>query len=94
MSSWNEERALNHLLDLALEHDIAVTWISAVDWQESQSFPSARWVCIPVPISFGEFLVGLHEFGHILGQATRDEVTEGRAWLWAAREAALVTMGS
>lgn len=77
---------MRHLLDLALEHDIEIEWIS--HWQESMAFGPARLVYIPPPADAWQYRVGLHEFGHLLGPAAPDEAEEGRAWLWAVRAAA------
>ena len=88
-AEWDAEAAEVYLLDLASQHSIEVAWISPDEWQEAMAFEAARMVYIPAPVDFGQFLVGLHEIGHIVGPPAPDEAGEGRAWLWATRVAAM-----
>ena len=98
--TWKRNIARVHLETLAAKHSIAVRWIGPRrDWMEQAgAYESARMVEIPRPHTPGQYLVGLHEIGHLLGpirysgrhdschDSTAGEwmyMAEASAWGWA-----------
>ncbi|MGO9876615.1 MAG: hypothetical protein ACLPVY_22810 [Acidimicrobiia bacterium] len=90
--------AEQHLRALGRKHRISISWISGRNWmQRSYARLFDAKVVIPRPYSQAQYLVGLHEFGHLLGPIRSNEhtklnvtagefavVSETSAWLWAA----------
>ncbi len=73
---FDTNAARYQLEDLARENGIEITWIQS--WLKAVAFVEARMVDIPEPITRPDYMVGLHEFGHVL--AGPDELA---AWRWA-----------
>lgn len=81
-----------HLLSLAKKHRIHVTFITTIE--DAHSYPSAREAIVPFPVTGADYLIALHEFGHVASRmssrhsdsGTTDKVLvcEGAAWAWAA----------
>lgn len=93
-----------HLLDLAEEHGVSVIW-TRKGWKHAEAyvdttasgeaFPKRGGiVIIPVVKTPADYLIGLHELGHVLDENStrfvyaRDQyeeiLTESAAWAWAA----------
>lgn len=85
-----------HLVHLADEHEVSLTWTTA--WDKAMAYPDLYEAVVPCVRGAGDYLVGLHELGHILDPEARrfgvreDDLhqallCEGAAWAWAAMEA-------
>jgi hypothetical protein len=81
-----------HLKELAAANDVSLTWIKG--WERAEAFPVAREAVLPRIRTGGDYLVALHELGHILSfeaslwaHATDPYgivLCEGAAWAWAS----------
>lgn len=92
---WKRGLAKTHLVTLLKLHDIKATWISGPDWlHKSESWFASRMVTIPKPYTPQQYLVALHEIGHILAVIRWADRTgypvaeyklmyEAAAWGWA-----------
>lgn len=90
-----------HVLRLARKHKIMLGWLT--DWTGAESFPDLRYALVPEIRSAGDYLVALHELGHIVDKTARRHdddysvrgwiTTEGAAWAWAAEHADPVLTG-
>lgn len=77
--------------DIAGAHDIRLTWTTS--WKQAESFPRLRECLVPHVRTGGDYLVGLHELGHVLspdayGLTDRTDsysliLCEGASWAWA-----------
>lgn len=84
-----------HVLQLAAKHRITLFWLN--EWGHAESFPEGRYALVPEISSAADYLVALHELGHVVSQVARrlvrsstvyDYITmEGAAWAWAAEHA-------
>lgn len=99
--TWRRKDAETYLRSLGRRHHINIRWLVGRDWHEkAEAIVSAaaglRLVRIPRPNNARQFLVALHEFGHILGPLPDDArlladwstgewklASEGAAWGWA-----------
>lgn len=92
------QRMARHVQDLADEHGIPVTWKPG--WRNAEAFPSIPAITVPVIRSPRDYLVALHELGHVLSPESASLhdtpgpmwsylgiVSEGAAWAWAATAA-------
>jgi hypothetical protein len=82
-----------HLHDLASQHDVALHWVDT--WDQAETFAVIREVRIPWVEDGSDYLIALHELGHVIApgaqafEATgRSDVftnlaLEGLAWAWA-----------
>jgi hypothetical protein len=95
---WKRNVAEVHIRTLARRHGIAIRYLRGRNWMEdAESSESAQLVHIPHPNNARQYLVALHELGHLIGPvgvSTRDEhpdwssdtfhlITEAAAWGWA-----------
>lgn len=65
---WKRKVAERHLLGLARRNGIRVHWLSGPKWHLRAIADSDKGrVSIPKPYSVKQYLVALHEFGHLLG---------------------------
>jgi hypothetical protein len=99
---WSRKIAEAHLRRLARKNDIKVRWIKGRNWLvDAEAVITTREVVIPRPNNSRQYLVALHEFGHILGidhRVLRREIdmtpgevklmTEAAAWAWALEHVA------
>lgn len=90
---WPRKRAEIHLEWLGQEHGVQVAWLKAgAHWTTASATPG-RWpvVHVPKPNTPRQYLVALHEFGHVLSDLARELDTaahseeryiacEGAAW--------------
>ena len=90
--------AEQHLKAIGKKHGIAIHWIGGRGWiHKAMAYHDGWRVDIPRPYSQQQYLVALHEFGHLLGPITTDSrrtlnITEGDhfllgemgAWMWAS----------
>lgn len=84
-----------HLLELAGTHDLTLRWVSS--WSRAESFPELREVLAPRCHTGADYLIGLHEVGHVLdplavelakdGTVRGTLLCEAAAWSWALAEA-------
>lgn len=92
---FSTANARAHLVALADEHGIAVSWVRS--WRDAEAWPSDRCVTIPVIARARDYLVGLHEVGHCLSPQSRrlgdrfdcggNMACEAWAWAWAVDNA-------
>lgn len=98
---WRRAEALAQLKRLARDNRIHVHWRNGPGWlNEAMAHTSAsagrRTVVIPRPYNARQYLVALHEFGHLLGPLPEAQrlahpwtsaewklISEGAAWGWA-----------
>lgn len=94
---WPKKAAEKHLRRLARQSGIRVHWVKGRDWlHKCEAYEAARMVSIPRPNNQRQYLVGLHEIGHILGpmpNSSRNDwpgtpgqffmAMEAAAWGWA-----------
>lgn len=96
---WKRSEATTHLEALGEAHDIDIGWLvggEGYGWTSACAVFGTRQVFIPTPWVPRLYLVGLHEFGHLLSplavrlwkcgeETSADESTacEGAAWGWA-----------
>jgi hypothetical protein len=81
---------------LARENEIDLHWTEH-RW-DAEAFPELRQAIVPRIRNVGDYLLGLHELGHVLAPEARayDQdtavyaclLTEGAAWAWAMANAA------
>lgn len=66
--TFSRKLAEAHLLSLAARHDIEITWLMPFmgKHEYAESFITTRQIRTPFPWNFRMYLIGLHEFGHIL----------------------------
>ncbi len=95
---WSTPAAENHFSLLGARHAIEVNYIEG-RWKEAEAMLSTRQVFVPHPRNRALYLVGLHEFGHIISDLARslfdtDEddlepslACEAAAWGWACNHA-------
>jgi hypothetical protein len=85
------DAAYAHLHRLATRHGIEVIWIKS-QW-DSEAAAGTKQVFIPRPTTPLRYLIGLHEFGHLVDKvAARVMVkhypcAEAAAWAWAIEHA-------
>ena len=99
MPRYSRSIAEAHLKALGRKHEITIRWVSGRNWIIKSWAHADTWkVEIPRPYAPRQYLVGLHEFGHLLGTINMSEraklgvVTEGEygllgemsAWIWAS----------
>jgi hypothetical protein len=89
---------MNHFSLLGARHNIEVNYLGP-DWKEAEALLGTRQVFLPHPRSRALYLVGLHEFGHLISDLARslfdsDEneleaslACEAAAWGWACKVA-------
>lgn len=94
---WPRKDAERHLRRIARKHGIRVHWVKGRNWiHEAEAYEAARQISIPRPHNQRQYLVALHEMGHILGpmpNSSRGDwpgspgtflmAMEGAAWGWA-----------
>jgi hypothetical protein len=97
VSSWPKKEAEQYLRKLGRKHKVKIHWIKGRDWQyKAAASETARMVDIPRPYNVRQFLVALHEFGHIVGPMPNSRrldydmtpgefklMMEAAAWAWA-----------
>lgn len=86
--------ARRHVHDLARQHDVSLHWCDS--WDQAETFARAREVRIPFIDDGQDYLIALHELGHVIAAGAQaleatgrtDPFTnlalEGLAWAWAA----------
>lgn len=83
-----------HLETLAAEHGIDITWTSS--WRRAEAYPQLSWAVLPTVRRPSDYLIALHELGHIasahaqtpdFGGPYCDLLCEGASWAWAAEHA-------
>ena len=85
--------ARRHVHDLARQHDVEVHWVET--WEQAEGFHAIRAVRLPFIESGSDYLIALHELGHVIapGAGELEErgaepfarlAAEGLAWAWAA----------
>lgn len=89
--------ARRHVHDLARQHDVSLHWVEG--WERSEAFAGIREVRVPWIRDGQDYLVALHEIGHVvapgaqaLEETNRTDVfttlaLEGLAWAWVAQVA-------
>lgn len=95
---WKRNVAEVHLRTLCRTHGIAIRYVRGRNWMHlSESSETARQVHIPHPNNARQYLVALHEIGHLLGPigvSSRNDypdwgspmhhiLCEASAWGWA-----------
>lgn len=95
MGRRRRHRQALSLTSIAQEHGIAVHWTKH-RW-DAEAFPELSQVVIPKIRTTADYLLGLHELGHVLSPEARrlDQLTdpyssllcEGAAWAWAMAHA-------
>lgn len=92
---WKRNLARVHLTTLAGREGIKIKWVNGRGWMDkAEAFGVARVVVIPKPYNAVQYLVALHEFGHVLAKMTWADRTgfeigeakmmyEAAAWGWA-----------
>jgi hypothetical protein len=66
--SWQRKVAERHLLSIARLNGLKIRWLSGRHWHtEAEAQGTAQRVLIPKPNNQLQYLVALHEFGHLLG---------------------------
>lgn len=88
-------RMREHVLALAEEHAIRLSWIPS--WRQAIAFHETRHAYVPEIRSPSDYLFALHEIGHLASPESlaawdeqggyADLLCEGAAWAWAATEA-------
>lgn len=90
--------AETHILELAADNGIRLTWTNS--WDQAEAFPLLSEAVVPRITTGGDYLICLHELGHCLAPGIIDLempsdtprfaslASEGLAWAWAASEAA------
>lgn len=86
--------ARRHVHELARQHDVSLHWCDT--WSQAETFAALREVRIPWIEGGDDYLIALHELGHVVApgaqqleaSARHDVFTnlalEGLAWAWAA----------
>ena len=94
---WSRKIAEQHLRRLGRKNHIKIHWLKGRKWlSAAEAITTSREVRIPRPNNSRQYLVALHEFGHILGidhrrlrldiEMTPGEsklMVEAAAWAWA-----------
>lgn len=92
-STLNAVAARRHVHDLARQHDVSLHWCDT--WDQAETFALARHVRVPWIDSGSDYLIALHELGHVIAPCAQflesrewhDTYTalalEGLAWAWA-----------
>lgn len=96
--SWtpeSEAAATEHVLALARRLRVEVCW--EPEMERWAAHPGTRQVWVPAPVGAVEYLVALHELGHVGSLTARrwflngqypalgvEALVEGAAWSWAA----------
>lgn len=89
--------ARSHLTNLGEVYKVHLHWITKPYWEAESDVPT-RQVWAPKPLTVLEYLVGMHEYGHILsalavtlhnvGNLQEEMACEAAAWGWAFENAA------
>lgn len=91
--------ANHHLNKLAYQHDIILRRVGEIDYQPDgsvlcdhiapQAFLAARVVYVPIIRTALDYMVAMHEIGHIVRnrEDTWEVVDEAMAWAWASMHA-------
>lgn len=92
---FDRAAARTHLRQLAAEMGVTIVWVSG--YTLAEAWVDERTACLPRIRSGRDYLVALHELGHILSPHAAglvdagvlyDEIScEGYAWAWAASHA-------
>jgi hypothetical protein len=96
---WKRNVATVHLNTIAKRNGIKIRWVKGRNWMEdSGAYEVAKMVYMPRPYTAKQYLVALHELGHLLGtlkSSGRHELNvdstpgayiylaEASAWAWA-----------
>lgn len=96
---WRRNIAEVHLVTIAKRNGIRIEWVKGRDWMEQAgAYEAAKQVDIPHPHTARQYLVALHELGHLLGvlrSTGRGDsqydttpgawiyLNEASAWAWA-----------
>lgn len=92
---WKRNLARVHLDNLCGRAGIKIKWANGRGWMDAaEAFPVARTVVIPEPYRPVQYLVALHEIGHVLARMSWADRTsyeigeakmmyEAAAWGWA-----------
>jgi hypothetical protein len=92
---FSRTAAYVHIKTILAIEGITVRWLTGRNWlAKAQAYESAWTVSIPKPNSRRQYLVGLHELGHLLGEVrpkhklpisvgVSNVIEETSAWYWA-----------
>lgn len=79
--AWKRGIAEKHIKALCRSRHIAIRWVNGPKWMDkAESSEKARLVHIPRPYTPQQYLVALHEIGHIEGKITWYNSDEYRDW--------------
>lgn len=97
------DRWLHHIKTLANDNQVSMTLLDQSvkhAWRYAEAFVQAREVLVPYPRLPEDYLIALHELGHVLSHdadrlehrsGTEAHLTrEAAAWAWAADQALAV----